>query len=182
MNNDILEVLHDHETIQKRTREIASEIAADYEDKCPVVVCVLKGAAMFYTDLTRAMDIYMDLDFISASSYGNSTTSSGKVVIKHDLSISIEGRHVILVEDVVDSGLTLFELTKLLEQRKPASIKCATLCNKNARRTVEFKADYIGFEIDDKFLVGMGLDYAGKYRNLPYIGVLKPSVYSKEDK
>jgi hypoxanthine phosphoribosyltransferase len=122
----------------------------------------------------------MDLDFIRASSYGNALTSSGKVSIKQDMSISIEGRHVILVEDVVESGLTLCELIKLLEQRKPASIRCATLCNKSAARTADFSADYIGFEIGDKFLVGMGLDYCGKYRNLPFIGVLKPSVYADQ--
>jgi hypoxanthine phosphoribosyltransferase len=180
MNKDILEVLFDQETISKCIRGLADQISTDFQNKFPVMVCVLKGACMFFTDLTRNMDIYMEMDFLAASSYGAGTSSSGIVKIKQDLSTNIEGRHVVLVEDIVDSGLTLSELVKLLKERKPASITCVALCNKASRRTVDFSADYVGFEIEDKFVVGLGLDYAGKYRNLPYIGVLKPSVYSDE--
>jgi hypoxanthine phosphoribosyltransferase len=179
MSEDIDQVLLDQETIAKRTRELALQISADYRNLNPIVVCVLKGAVVFFTDLTTQMDIYMDMDFIAASSYGSGTTSSGQVKIKQDLSTkSIEGRHLLLVEDIIDTGLTLSALIKVLENRKPASVKCVALCNKAARRKVDFQADYVGFEVEDKFIVGTGLDYDEKYRNLPFVGVLKPSVYA----
>jgi hypoxanthine phosphoribosyltransferase len=178
MREDISTVLLDEETIAKRTHELAAAISRDYRILFPVVVCVLKGAVVFFTDLTRQMDIYMEMDFIAASSYGSGRRSSGEVLIKQDLSVDITDRHVLLVEDIVDTGCTLSALIERLKDRKPASIKCVALCNKELRRTVDFHADYVGFEVEDKFLVGIGLDYNGRYRNLPFVGVLKPSVYS----
>jgi hypoxanthine phosphoribosyltransferase len=178
MEQDISTVLLDRETITKRTADLAREISKDYRNRVPIVVCVLKGAVVFFTDLTRQMDIYMEMDFIAASSYGSGRSSSGLVVIKQDLSTDITDRDVLLVEDIIDTGFTLSHLINLLKERKPASIKCVALCNKASRRTVDFHADYVGFEVEDKFIVGTGLDYNGRYRNLPFVGVLKPSVYS----
>jgi hypoxanthine phosphoribosyltransferase len=178
MDDNIEEVLITKEQIDSRTGELAAQISADYQDKFPLLVCVLKGAVIFFADLARRMPIFLELDFISASSYGDGHASSGSVHIKHDLSSDIKGRHVILVEDIVDSGLTLTELKKVLLTRGPASIAVVALCNKESRRTQPFHADYVGFEIEDKFIVGVGLDGPnGQYRNLPYIGVLKPSCY-----
>jgi hypoxanthine phosphoribosyltransferase len=178
MSQDIFQVLLDEETIAKRTRALACQISNEYRNKFPVVVCVLKGAVVFFADLTRQMDIYMEMDFIAASSYGSGTLSSGSVKIKQDLSVSIEDRHVLLVEDIIDTGRTLSALIKVLADRKPASIKCVALCNKASRRVVDFEADYVGFDVEDKVIVGAGLDYDGKYRNLPFVGVLNPRVYS----
>ena len=181
MTNDIAKVLLSEEMIQNRVREMAAEIARDYAGKNPTMVCILKGAVMFYTDLLRQMDIPLQMDFMAVSSYGNKTKSSGDVEIRKDLSTSIENRHVIIVEDIVDSGFTLSYLSRMLASRGAASIKLATLLDKPARRAqgISLKADYSGFEIGDEFVVGYGLDYAERYRNLPYIGVLKPHVYEK---
>ncbi|MBQ8506741.1 MAG: hypoxanthine phosphoribosyltransferase [Clostridia bacterium] len=181
MTNDIAKVLLSEEMIQNRVREMAAEIARDYAGKNPTMVCILKGAVMFYTDLLRQMDIPLQMDFMAVSSYGNKTKSSGEVEIRKDLSTSIENRHVIIVEDIVDSGFTLSYLSRMLASRGAASIKLATLLDKPARRApgISLKADYSGFEIGDEFVVGYGLDYAERYRNLPYIGVLKPQVYEK---
>ena len=179
MVNDIARTLLSEEEIQKRVKEIGAEIARDYAGKNPTMVCILKGSVMFYADLLRAAQIPMSLDFMAVSSYGNKTKSSGEVEIRKDLSTSIENKHVIIVEDIVDSGFTLSYLTRMLSSRGAASIKICTLLDKPSRRApgITLKADYSGFEVGDEFVVGYGLDYAEKYRNLPYIGVLKPEVY-----
>ena len=180
MKNDIERVLLSEEQLQNRVREMAAQISEDYRDKNPTMVCILKGAVMFYTDLLRAMPIPLNMDFMAVSSYGKGTKSSGEVEIRKDLSSSIEGKHVIIVEDIVDSGFTLSYLTRVLASRGAASIKLCTLLDKPSRRApgITLKADYAGFEVGNEFVVGYGLDYAEKYRNLPYIGILKPEVYS----
>ena len=146
------------------------------------MVCILKGAVMFYTDLLRNIPIPLTMDFMAVSSYGNKTKSSGEVEIRKDLSTSIEGKDVIIVEDIVDSGFTLSYLTRMLASRGAASIRLCTLLDKPARRApgITLRSDYSGFVVGDEFVVGYGLDYAELYRNLPYIGVLKPEVYSCE--
>lgn len=179
MKNDIAKILFTEEQLQKRVKEMGEEIARDYAYKTPAMVCILKGAVIFYTDLLRNMPIPLTMDFMAVSSYGNATKSSGEVEIRKDLSSSIEGKHVIIVEDIVDSGFTLSYLTRVLASRGAASIRLATLLDKPSRRApgITLKSDYCGFEVGDEFVVGYGLDYAELYRNLPYIGVLKPSVY-----
>ena len=179
MNNDIARVLISEEQLSKRVREMAAEITRDYAGKNPTMICILKGAVMFYSDLLRNIPIPLTMDFMAVSSYGNKTKSSGEVEIRKDLSTSIEGKHVIIVEDIVDSGFTLSYLTRMLSSRGAASVKLCTLLDKPARRApgITLKSDYSGFVVGDEFVVGYGLDYAEYYRNLPYIGVLKPEVY-----
>jgi len=179
MEKDIAQVLFSEEQLRNRIHEMGAQIAEDYRDKNPTMVCILKGAVMFYTDLLRAMPIPLTMDFMAVSSYGKSTKSSGEVEIRKDLSSSIEGKHVIIVEDIVDSGFTLTYLTRMLQSRGAASIKLCTLLDKPSRRApgITLKADYSGFEVGNEFVVGYGLDYAEQYRNLPYIGILKPEVY-----
>ena len=179
MEKDIAKVLLSEEQIHDRVQALGAQLARDYRDLDPTMVCILKGAIMFYTDLVRAMPIRLTMDFMAVSSYGNRTKSSGEVEIRKDLSSSIEGKHVVIVEDIVDSGFTLSYLTRLLATRGAKSIKLCTLLDKPSRRApgIELKADYSGFEIGNEFVVGYGLDYAERYRNLPYIGVLKPEVY-----
>ena len=177
MEKDIARVLLSQEQIQTRVEEMGRQIAWDYRGKNPAMVCILKGAVMFYTDLLRALPIPLTMDFMAVSSY-NGTTSTGAVKINKDLSEDIAGRHIIIVEDILDSGNTLSYLTKIMSARGPASIRIVTLLDKPERRTADVEADYVGFTIPDAFVVGYGLDYDQKYRNLPYIGVLKPEVYS----
>ena len=172
-------VLFTEEQLQRRVREMGAEISRDYAGKKPTMVCILKGAVMFYTDLLRNISVPLTMDFMAVSSYGNKTKSSGEVEIRKDLSTSIENKHVIVVEDIVDSGFTLSYLSRMLASRGAASIKLATLLDKPSRRApgITLKSDYSGFEVGDEFVVGYGLDYAEYYRNLPYIGVLKPEIY-----
>ena len=179
MEKDIAKVLLSEEQIQNRVREMGAQIARDYEGKNPAMVCILKGAVMFYTDLLRAIPIKLTMDFMAVSSYGKHTKSSGEVEIRKDLSTSIENRHVIIVEDIIDSGFTLTYLTRMLAARGASSIAIATLLDKPSRRApgITLKSDYYGFEVGNEFAVGYGLDYAETYRNLPYIGVLKPEIY-----
>ena len=179
MNKDIARVLLTEEQIKTRVAELGAQIANDYRDLNPTMVCILKGAVMFYTDLVRSIDIPLTMDFMALSSYGNATKSSGEVEIRKDLSTSIEGKHVIIVEDIVDSGFTLSYLTRMLASRGAKSIRLCTLLDKPTRRApgITLKADYSGFEVANEFVVGYGLDYAEYYRNLPYIGVLKPEIY-----
>lgn len=181
MKNDIARILLSEEEIQARVRELSEQISRDYAGKNPIMVCILKGAVLFYTDLLRNMDIPLQMDFMAVSSYGNKTESSGEVKIGKDLSVSIENRHVIIVEDIVDSGFTLTHLCRILNNRGAASIALCTLLDKPARRApgITLKTDYSGFNIGDEFVVGYGLDYAERYRNLPFVGVLKPEVYEK---
>ena len=179
MDKDIAKVLFSEEQLKKRIAELGKQLSEDYRDLKPTMVCILKGAVLFYTDLVRAMDIPLTMDFMAVSSYGNSTKSSGEVEIRKDLSTSIEGKHVVIVEDIVDSGFTLSYLTRMLESRGAKSIKLCTLLDKPSRRApgVTLQAGYSGFQVGNEFVVGFGLDYAEFYRNLPYIGVLKPEIY-----
>ncbi len=160
--------------LQAKLDDLAARISEDYAEMNPVLVCVLKGAVFFVADLARRLDIDLEMDFMAVSSYGSSTDSSGVVRILKDLDMNIEGRHVLIVEDVIDSGLTLKYLTKNLSSRKPASLEIVTLLDKPGRRKTSLPCRYTGFEIGNEFVVGYGLDFAERYRNLPYIGILEP--------
>lgn len=179
--NDIEKVLISEAELQKRIAELGAEMNALYTDAdFPMFVCILKGAFMFLADLTRQLTFRHQIDFMEISSYGKGTRSSGIVRILLDLSSTIEGRHVVIVEDIVDSGHTLTYILRHFEARRPASIRIATLLNKPSRREVEVPLDFVGFEIPNEFVMGYGLDYAEQYRNIPYIGVLKAAVYQSE--
>ena len=177
MRRDIERILISEEEIQKKVAEMGKKISQDFRDKDPLFVGVLKGCFIFMADLMRYGDIRCSMAFLAVSSYSG-TSSTGAVKINKDLSEDIEGRHVIIVEDILDSGVTLSYLKQYLMVRKPASISIATLMDKPARRKADVYADYSCFEIPDAFVVGYGLDYNERYRNLPYIGVLKPEIYS----
>lgn len=180
MEADIKEILISKEEIAEKVKELGEIISRDYKGKNPLMVCVLKGAILFMSDLVRNVNIPVELDFMAVSSYGVSTESSGVVRIIKDLDATIEGRDLIIVEDIIDSGLTLSYLIDILKRRNINSIKVVTLLDKPHRRTVSLKPDYSGFTVPDEFVVGYGLDFAEKYRNLPYIGILDPKVYSQE--
>lgn len=179
MNQDIEKILLSEDEIAGKIQELGKILADEYRDKNPLVICVLKGAVVFMADLIRHMDILCEMDFMAVSSYGSGTESSGMVKILKDLDTSVQNRHVLVVEDIMDSGLTLSRLVELLHHREAASVKVVTLLNKPERRKVDISPDYSGFDIPDEFVVGFGLDYSEHYRNLPYIGVLKPEVYTK---
>jgi hypoxanthine phosphoribosyltransferase len=181
MNQDIERVLIGEAEIQSKIREIAAILTEEYKDRFPLVVGVLKGALPFMADLIKNMDTYLEIDFMDVSSYHGGTVSSGEVKILKDLDTSVKGRDILIVEDIIDSGLTLKYLVDLFHYRQANSIKIVTLLDKPEGRKVDLKADLSGFIIPNEFVVGFGLDYEEKYRNLPYIGVLKPEVYSKED-
>ena len=176
MQNDIERVLLTEEEIREKVKEIGRQISRDYEGKDPLFVGVLKGCFIFMADLMRRVGISCSMDFMAVSSYSG-TTSTGAVKINKDLSEDIQGRHIIIVEDILDSGVTLNYLKSFLQQRQPASIRIATLLDKPARRKAPVYADYSCFEVPDAFVVGYGLDYNERYRNLPYIGVLKREIY-----
>ena len=177
LEQDIAHVLFTEEQLQARVAEIAAQIDRDYAGKQPLLVSVLRGSFVFMADLVRRITLPCTVDFMAVSSYGSGTTSSGQVKIVKDLSEQIEGKDVIVVEDILDSGNTLSYLLKILENRHPASIRLCTLLDKPDRRVKPVEVHYSGFTIPDAFVVGYGLDYAEKYRNLPYIGILKPRVY-----
>ncbi len=179
MREDIKEVLFSEEDLSKKVKELGAQISKDYKGKDLLVVGVLKGSVLFASDLIKNITIPCEIDFMAVSSYGNSTETSGIVRILKDLDHSIEGKHVLIVEDIVDSGITLNYLLKYLKARKAESIEIVSLLNKPERRTVELNVKYIGFEVPNEFIVGYGIDYAEKYRNLPYIAVLKEEVYKK---
>lgn len=178
MENDILRVLYSKDDIQAITKRLAAQIKVDYAGKNPLVVCILKGAIMFMTDLVREVDDYLEIDFMDVSSYGNETVSSGEVKIIKDLDVSVANRDVLIVEDIVDTGRTLHYLIEIFKTRQARSVKICTLMDKPERRIADVHADYVGTEVPNEFVVGYGLDYAERYRNLPYIGILKPEVYS----
>lgn len=173
------ELLVTRDALARRVAEMGEEITRDYDGEPIVAICILKGASVFFTDLIRNIDLPMSLDFMAISSYGSSTKSSGVVRINKDLDKDIMGKHVLVVEDIIDSGLTLSFLRDNLLSRGAKSLKICTLLDKPERRKVELTVDYKGFVIPDEFVVGYGLDYAEKYRNLPDIGVLRPEIYSK---
>ena len=179
MRDDIASVLLSAEEIQARTAELGAQISKDFDGREPLFVGVLKGCFVFMADLMRSVTIPCSVDFMAVSSYGNQTTTTGAVKINKDLNQDIEGRDIILVEDILDSGVTLDSLRQLLKLRNPKSIKICTLLDKPERRKADITADYVGTEVPDEFVVGYGLDYDEKYRNLPFIGVLKRSVYEK---
>ena len=177
MHQDIESVLMSEETLRKRVQELGAAISQDYAGKEILMVGVLRGAFVFMADLARAITIPLAIDFMAVSSYGASTSSSGVVRIIKDFDENEEGKHILIVEDIIDSGLTLKYLYNQILSRKPASVKICTLLDKPERRKADVPVDYNGFSIPDAFVVGYGLDYAERYRNLPYIGILKPSVY-----
>lgn len=179
MENDIKEILISKEQIEGKIKELGEIVSKEYEGKRPLMVCILKGAVLFMSDLARQINIPVEIDFMAVSSYGASTESSGVVRIIKDLDATVEGKDIIIVEDIIDSGLTLSYLIDLLNRRNIRSIKVITLLDKPHRRTVDLKPDYSGFTVPDEFVVGYGLDYNERYRNLPYIGILKPEVYSR---
>ncbi|WP_304427029.1 hypoxanthine phosphoribosyltransferase [uncultured Adlercreutzia sp.] len=181
MNDDISRVIFSEQEIADRVADLGAAITRDYKDVAGpegiVVVCVLRGAAMYTCDLIRAIDMPLEVDFMAVSSYGSGVKSTGVVRILKDLSSNIHGRHVVIAEDILDSGLTLSYLIKNLKSRGPASISVATLLRKDTPNQADVNCRYVGFECPDEFIVGYGLDYAERYRNLPYIGVLKPEIY-----
>lgn len=177
MHKDIKEVLITEEEINAKCVEIGRTLTEEYEGKFPLVIGVLKGATPFMADLTRCIDTHVEMDFMAVSSYGRRTTSSGEVRILKDLDAKVEGRDVIIVEDIIDSGLTLSYLVDLFKYRRANSVKIVTLLDKPSGRNAKISADIVGFEVPDAFVVGYGLDFDEKYRNLPYIGVLKSEAY-----
>lgn len=170
---DKISVLISEEDLDKKIRELGQQISKDYQGKSIHLVCILRGSVFFMCELAKRITIPVTMDFMSASSYGNSMNSSGNVKIKKDLDDDIEGKHIIVVEDIIDTGRTLSYLLEILKERKPASMALCTLLDKPARRTNEVHVDYTGYQIPDEFVVGYGLDYAQKYRNLPYIGIVE---------
>jgi hypoxanthine phosphoribosyltransferase len=181
VHDDVSEVLLTEEQVQTRVQALGAQLSADYAGRSPVLVSVLKGSIVFLADLVRAMDVPLSVDLMEVSSYGSGTETTGQVRILKDLSGPIEGRDVVVVEDIIDTGLTLNYLLRYLTERSPASIRVCCLLDKPARRLAEIEIDYRGFSIPDRFVVGYGLDFNEQYRNLPYIGVLRPSVYGGAD-
>lgn len=179
MREDIEKVLLSEEKIKEIITNLGRQISKDYKDKNLLMVSILKGSVVFMADLMRAIGIHCRIDFMCVSSYGSSTESSGRVKIIKDLDIDLKGYDLLLVEDILDSGKTLSNVKKVLLTRNPSSVKICTFLDKPARRQSDITADYVGAEVPDEFVVGYGLDYDEKYRNLPFLGVLKPSVYEK---
>jgi len=179
MEQDILKVLVSEEELAQKVKELGAQISRDYAGKNLLMVGVLKGSVIFMADLMRAVTIHTNIDFMSVSSYGSGVKTSGVVKIIKDLDVPLDGVDLLLVEDILDSGLTLHYLREILLKRNPKSIKIVTLLDKPERRKADIRPDYFGFQVPDEFVVGYGLDYAECYRNLPFVGVLKPEVYSK---
>lgn len=172
-------VLFSEETLNERITQMAKQIENDYKGKKPLIVAILKGSVLFFSDLIRKINGDLEIDFMSISSYGSDSKSSGEVRMIKDLDKKIEGKDVIIVEDIIDSGYTMKYLKNLLQTRNPASIRVCTLLDKPSRRETDVTSDYVGFEVENEFVIGYGLDYDGLYRNLPFIGILKRSVYEK---
>lgn len=184
MRDDIEEILLTEVQIGARIKELAETITADYQDKNPIIICILKGAVVFMSDLIRQLNFPLEIDCMSVSSYGSGTVTSGIVKIIKDLDVTISGRDMLIVEDILDTGLTLDYLIRTLEERVPKSIRICALLIKDKNDPImqtRLNVDYVGFRIKDEFVVGYGLDYDGHYRNLPYVGILKESVYSQTD-
>ena len=177
LDENIQEVLVSEKQLKKRIKEMAEEITRDYAEKAPLMIGILRGSVIFMADLVRQIDLPITMDFMVVSSYGAGTVSSGLVNIKKDLEEDIKGRDVIIVEDILDTGNTLVKLTAELLRREPASLKLCVMLDKPSRRTTPIKADYVGFSIPDAYVVGFGLDFDQGYRQLPYVGVLKPEIY-----
>jgi hypoxanthine phosphoribosyltransferase len=182
MHEDIEKLLISEEQLRVRIADLGRMITHDYQEKNLLLLGTLKGAVPFIADLARAINLPLELDYMAVASYGDSSQSSGVVRIVKDLEGAVDHKHILIVEDIIDSGLTLHYLIDLLQRRKPLSLRVCSLLNKERERVREVSVDYLGFTIPDKFVVGYGLDYAQRYRNLPYIGVLKPSVYQGKNK
>ena len=179
MHSAIERILLSEDQIKARIAELGRELTADYAGKNPIFIGVLKGVVMFFADMIRAIPLDCQIDFMAVSSYGGGTQSSGKIRIQKDMSVDLAGRHVVILEDILDSGLTLSHTAAYLKTKGPASLKICTLLDKPDRRKAEVQADYVGFTIPNLFVVGYGLDFDENYRNLPYVGVLKPEAYMK---
>ena len=179
MNDDILRVLYSEEELEAKCAELGAQISKGYEGKNLLLVSVLKGAVVFMTDLMRHITVPCSIDFMVVSSYGSGVKTSGVVKIVKDLDADLAGKDLLIVEDILDTGMTLHYLKQLLQDRNPNSIRIATLLDKPERRRAAVRADYVGYQVPDEFVVGYGLDYDEKYRNLPYVGILKPEVYKK---
>ena len=179
MNDDILRVLYSEEELEAKCAELGAQISKDYEGKNLLLVSVLKGAVVFMTDLMRHITVPCSIDFMVVSSYGSGVKTSGVVKIVKDLDADLAGKDLLIVEDILDTGMTLHYLKQLLQDRNPNSIRIATLLDKPECRRAAVRADYVGYQVPDEFVVGYGLDYDEKYRNLPYVGILKPEVYEK---
>jgi len=179
LHQDIDHVLISEEQIQACVRDLGARISVDYRERDLTLVCVLKGGIVFLADLIRAISVPLSLDFMATSSYGFSTESSGVVRILKDLDMNIEGKNILVVEDIIDTGHTLNYLMRILQERRPFTLRICTLLNKPSRRAVDIALDYLGFDIPNEFVVGYGLDFNENYRNLPYIGVLKPALYAR---
>ena len=177
MHENVERIMISKEQIAERIKVLAAQLDQVYQGRNPLLVCILKGSVVFFADLIREMKTSVTLDFMSVSSYGSGTTSSGELKINQDLSNDIRGRDVLIVEDIIDSGNTLYKLKQLLNDRGPASLNIVTLLDKPERRTMPIEPDYTGFVIEDEFVIGYGLDYDEEYRGLPYVGVLKRSFY-----
>ncbi len=179
IKKDFAEILYTREQIRQRVEELGRQITADYDGRHPILVCILKGAGIFMADLIREVRTPIYIDFMVVSSYGSGTESSGVIKIKKDMEQNPEGRHILIVEDIVDTGRTLSRLKEELEKRGAASVKICTFLNKPSRRVIPVQVDYVGYEVGDEFLVGYGIDYDERYRNVPFIGTLKRDVYEK---
>ena len=179
MHSAIERILLSEDQIKARIAELGRELTADYAGKNPIFIGVLKGVVMFFADMIRAIPLDCQIDFMAVSSYGGGTQSSGKIRIQKDISVDLAGRHVVILEDILDSGLTLSHTAAYLKTKGPASLKICTLLDTPDRRKAEVQADYVGFTIPNLFVVGYGLDFDENYRNLPYVGVLKPEAYMK---
>lgn len=180
MNNDIEKVLYSADDIQAAIDRLAKQLTVEYRDKKPLIVSVLSGAVLFTVDLIKKMDIMAQIDFIDVSTYFGGTATTGQLKLIHDMTANVKGRNILITEDIVDSGRTLDYLVKLLKKRGAKSVKTVSLLNKPEGREFDVNVEYYGFKVPNEFLVGYGLDYKGYYRNLPYVGVLKPSVYSED--
>ena len=181
MNDDIKKVLIDESELKSIVKRLGAEITADYKDKKVLLIGILKGSVIFMADLMREIEVPCNIDFMAVSSYGNGTESSGRVKINKDLDNDIQGKDIIIIEDILDSGKTLYYIRDILTAREPSSIKICTLFDKPERREADIKADYVGSLVPNEFIVGYGLDYSEYYRNLPFIGVLKESVYENNN-
>ena len=179
MHNDIERILISEEEIKAKIAELGKQLTADYAGKDPIFIGILRGVVVFFSDMIRAIDTPCRIDFMAVSSYGAATESSGRIIIKKDFDLDISGRHVVILEDIIDSGLTLKYVLAYMQSKNPASLKVCTLLDKPDRRKVDLQADYVGFTVPNEFVVGYGLDYNDYYRNLPYVGILKPEVYQK---
>ena len=180
LTGDLAQILLSAEQIQAKVAELGAALRRDYDGLSPVLLGVLKGSVVFMADLLRHIQMPVEVDFVAAASYGRAAESSGAISVRLEPAINVAGRHVLVIEDIIDTGLTLSKLLEMIRTRGPASLKICTLLDKPARRKIRLTPDYVGFEVPDEFVVGYGLDYAEKYRNLPCVGILKPEVYEQK--